>query len=123
MDKTKLIPIKLFVKGDPSHRFGLYPYRCAPVRYGGQTPAHLSVGADSIGRDMFARTLIGGQVSMTVGLVGVALSIVLGSVLGTISGYYMGIVDDIIQRIIEVIIVLSHDPAVGCPGRRAAANI
>ena len=52
---------------------------------------------------MFARTLVGGQISMTVGLLGVAMSIILGSILGTVSGYYMGVADDIIQRIIEVI--------------------
>jgi peptide/nickel transport system permease protein len=60
-------------------------------------------GADSIGRDMFARTLLGGQISMTVGLLGVIMSIVIGSILGTASGYFMGLADDVIQRIIEVI--------------------
>ena len=40
---------------------------------------------------------------MTVGLVGVALTIFLGSVLGTVSGYFGGVVDDIMQRIIEII--------------------
>jgi len=61
------------------------------------------MGADSLGRDMFARTLLGGQISMTVGLMGVLMSIVLGAVLGTASGYFMGLADDLIQRIIEVI--------------------
>ena len=49
------------------------------------------MGADSIGRDMFARILMGGQISMTVGLVGVAMSIIFGAILGTVSGYYMGV--------------------------------
>ncbi len=40
---------------------------------------------------------------MTVGLLGVAMSVVLGSILGTASGYFMGVADDLIQRIIEVI--------------------
>jgi peptide/nickel transport system permease protein len=61
------------------------------------------LGADKVGRDMFARLLVGGQISMTIGLVGVVLSIVFGTILGTISGYYMGFADDVIQRIIEVI--------------------
>jgi peptide/nickel transport system permease protein len=52
---------------------------------------------------MFARTLLGGQISMTVGLLGVAISIIIGSVLGTASGYFMGLADDAIQRAIEVI--------------------
>ena len=61
------------------------------------------LGADGLGRDMMARILTGGQVSMTVGLVGVALTIFLGSVLGTISGYFGGLVDDVMQRIVEII--------------------
>ena len=65
--------------------------------------ASIPFGADGLGRDMFARTLTGGQVSMTVGLVGVALTIFLGSVLGTISGYFGGLLDDVLQRIVEVI--------------------
>jgi peptide/nickel transport system permease protein len=101
-DKTKALPVRLFAKGDPITVLGFI-----------QTDTHLFevdlpqriylMGADSIGRDMFARILVGGQISMTIGLLGVALSLLFGAVLGTVSGYFMGLADDIIQRIIEVI--------------------
>jgi len=102
VDKTQKIPIQFFVHGDPVnvlwfktnlHLFGLE-----------NTKQRFYVfGADGLGRDMFARVLVGGQISTTVGLLGVALSIVFGSILGTASGYWAGIIDDIMQRIIEVL--------------------
>jgi peptide/nickel transport system permease protein len=103
VDETKRLPVKFFVKGDP---YALLGFIKTDVHLFGTADKKTRIylwGADSIGRDVFTRTLVGGQISMTVGLVGVAFSIILGSVLGTISGYYMGTVDDIIQRIIEVI--------------------
>jgi len=101
-DKTKKIPVKFFAKGDP---YTLLGFIHTDVHlFGVALPQRVYlIGADSIGRDIFARTLVGGQISMTVGLVGVALSLIFGSVLGTVSGYFMGITDDIIQRTVEVI--------------------
>jgi peptide/nickel transport system permease protein len=102
LDKTKKIPIKFFVKGDPIVLFGFIhtDYHL----FGVEKPYRVYlIGADVVGRDLLARVLVGGQVSMTIGLLGVAFSIIFGAVLGTMSGYYMGVADDIIQRIIEVI--------------------
>jgi peptide/nickel transport system permease protein len=101
-DKTKKIPITLFVKGDSYTLLGFIKTDVHLFGTDQQQRIYL-MGADAIGRDMFARTLIGGQISMTIGLLGVAMSLVFGSVLGTASGYFMGVADDIIQRIIEVI--------------------
>ena len=61
------------------------------------------LGTDRMGRDLLSRIMYGARVSMTLGLVGVFLSIVLGSVLGTISGYWGGWVDNLIQRVIEIL--------------------
>jgi len=101
-DVKKKIPIKFFVKGDPITLFGVI--KTDVHLFGVDKPYKIYLlGADKVGRDMFARLLVGGQISMTIGLVGVVLSIVFGTILGTISGYYMGFADDVIQRIIEVI--------------------
>jgi len=102
LDKTKILPVKFFTKGDPYTLFGFIN---SDIHFFGvDLPQRIYLfGADSIGRDMFARTLVGGQISMTIGLLGVALSIVIGSILGTASGYFMGLADDVIQRVIEVI--------------------
>jgi peptide/nickel transport system permease protein len=102
VDKTKTLPVHFFAKGDSYTLFGFINTNVHLI--GVDLPQRIYLaGSDSIGRDMFARTLIGGQISMTVGLLGVIISIILGSVLGTISGYYMGFADDAIQRSIEVI--------------------
>jgi len=102
LDTSKLIPIKFFAHGD---RYTLFGFIKTDVHLIGAEKPHriYLIGADKVGRDMLARMLVGGQISMTIGLVGVALSIVFGTILGPISGYYMGRADDIIQRIIEVI--------------------
>ena len=67
-------------------------------------------GTDRMGRDLLSRMIYGGRVSMTLGLVGVFLSIVLGSILGTISGYWGGWVDNLIQRVIEILSAFPNIP-------------
>ena len=61
------------------------------------------LGTDRMGRDLLSRIMYGARVSMTLGLVGVFLSIILGSILGTVSGYWGGWVDNLIQRVIEIL--------------------
>jgi peptide/nickel transport system permease protein len=70
----------------------------------------LLFGADGNGRDIYSRTLYGGRVSLTIGLIGVAIATVLGSILGTWSGYAGGMTDNLIQRFIEVIMSIPTLP-------------
>ena len=60
------------------------------------------LGTDILGRDMYSRIITGTRISLSIGLVGVAISFVLGIVLGGLSGYYGGWADNVIQRIIEI---------------------
>ena len=102
------IKVHLFGKGFEYKLFGLIP-----------TERHLMTvsegrllifGADGNGRDLFARTMYGARVSMTIGLLGVAIATVLGSIIGTISGYSGGVTDNVIQRIIEIIMSIPTLP-------------
>ena len=52
---------------------------------------------------MFTRIILGSQISLTIGLVGVFLSLTFGTILGITSGYYGGRVDNLIQRSIELV--------------------
>lgn len=95
------IPVGLFVKGYSYKLLGLFP--CARHLIGPldpEQPMYL-LGADRLGRDLFSRLIVGTRVSMSIGLIGVALSLVLGILLGGVSGYYGGMVDNFIQRLIE----------------------
>jgi peptide/nickel transport system permease protein len=59
---------------------------------------------------MLSRILYGGRISLTVGVIGIAVSFILGISIGGIAGYYGGWVDNIIQRMIEVIQSFPHLP-------------
>jgi peptide/nickel transport system permease protein len=68
------------------------------------------LGADRLGRDLFSRLIHGTRISMSIGLVGVALSLILGVTLGAVSGFYGGWVDMLIQRLIEVVSAMPTIP-------------
>jgi peptide/nickel transport system permease protein len=103
VDKEQKIAVRFFVKGAPYQLWGLVPWDrhlIGPVDP--QAPMYL-LGADRLGRDLFSRMIYGTRVSMTIGMVGVTLSLVLGILLGGVSGYYGGTVDLLIQRLMEIL--------------------
>ena len=58
-------------------------------------------GTDLTGRDILARTIYGGQISIVIGLLAVVVSLVLGVLIGAVAGFYGGIVDSILMRFTE----------------------
>ena len=104
-DTTIRHPIRFFVRGTPYKFWGIW-----------ETDVHLFgldvdreeqgvflIGSDRLGRDIFSRLCYGSRISLSIGLVGVFLSLILGIVLGGISGYFGGWIDSTIQRVIEFI--------------------
>jgi peptide/nickel transport system permease protein len=65
-------------------------------------PGHL-LGTDPTGRDVWSRVVYGGRVSMSVGIVAVALYITIGTILGSVSGYYGGRADAVIMRFTDTV--------------------
>jgi len=101
IDPEQKIAVRLFVKGEPYKLLGIIPttrHLLGPVD--SEQPMFL-MGADRLGRDMLTRMIYGTRISMSIGLVGVTISLLLGILLGGISGYYGGSVDNVIQRVIE----------------------
>ena len=73
-----------------------------PLRLEGPSPAHW-LGLDELGRDIFARLLVGARISLLVGAVVVGTSATIGTLLGSIAGYYGGIVDDVVSRVSDIL--------------------
>ncbi len=102
-DEEVVHEIGFFVSGEPITLFGfLETDRHLVGPKDPEAPMFL-FGADKLGRDMLTRMIYGTRISMSIGLVGVALSLILGILLGGISGFLGGQVDNIIQRVIEFI--------------------
>ncbi|MCB0123800.1 MAG: ABC transporter permease [Caldilineaceae bacterium] len=102
VDTDVKYPIGLWVPGESYHLFGLIEMDRHLFGTVGDGAVTL-LGTDRQGRDMLTRILIGSQVSLTIGLVGVALSLTLGTILGVVSGFFGGWVDELIQRVIELV--------------------
>jgi len=103
VDEQNIIPVGFFVKGYEYKLLGFIPanrHFFGPLNP--RDPMYLW-GADRLGRDMFSRIVMGTRVSMSIGLVGVAVSLIIGVAMGGLSGYYGGWVDTLIQRFIEFI--------------------
>lgn len=69
-----------------------------------QSPSKANLlGTDKLGRDILTRLLYGGRISLSVGLVAVAIRVFIGIILGSLSGYYGGVVDSLIMRFADTV--------------------
>jgi len=64
------------------------------------------LGTDEQGRDQFSRLLHGGRISLSIGLVGIAITFPLGMLVGGISGYFGGWIDSFLMRLVEVLMTI-----------------
>lgn len=109
-DPSRKVYLGLFVHGDAYRFSSLWP---GDIHlFGATTPQDpvFLLGADRLGRDILSRMIHGARASLSIGLVGVACSLVLGVMLGGISGYVGGATDWFIQRLIEYILSLPVIP-------------
>ena len=101
-DTSRPHPLRFFCTGDP-YRF----WRLVDMSFHLVCPEEGStlflLGTDRLGRDVLSRVFYGARISLTIGLLGIAISFALGLVFGGLAGYFGGWVDLVIQRVIEVI--------------------
>ncbi len=106
-DKTQKHYIRFFVRGHEYKLVGLFRTNWhllgAETFDDGKPMPFYPLGTDRMGRDMWSRSMYATRISMSIGLVGVTLSLFLGVLLGGISGYKGGKIDVLIQRLIEQI--------------------
>ena len=99
-------PVKFFTKGFEYKWLNLIPMdrHLIGVPEGYLAEEHIFIlGTDILGRDMWSRIWVASRLSLSIGLVGVILTLFFGITLGGISGFYGGFIDTIIQRIIEIV--------------------
>jgi len=105
-DPEVRVPIRFFAEGFEYRFLGLFPTNRHLIGVDGDRDANKTIfllGTDVQGRDLWSRLMYGTRISLTIGLVGVAMSLVLGVILGGLSGFYGGFIDTVIQRVIEIL--------------------
>jgi len=102
-DTTRSVPVRLFVGG---HLFGLDSLEAAAGPEGGPTARLYLLGADARGRDLLSRLLYGGRVSLSIGIVGVAISTFIALLVGGLAGFFGGWVDRVLMRLCEIVMLI-----------------
>ena len=101
-DPNRVQPLRFFCRGDRYEFWDLFEvdlHLVCPAQGG----TFFLLGTDRLGRDVLSRIIHGTRISLTVGLLGIAVSFLIGIILGGISGYYGGWIDSLIQRFIEMV--------------------
>ena len=102
-----LLPLTGFI-ADPNATFpelkSLGPFSSAAAA-DGSTQFYL-LGSDNLGRDIFARIVHGGRVSLTVGFIATAVSLLIGVLYGAVAGYVGGKLDSAMMRIVDILYAL-----------------
>ncbi|WP_310619562.1 ABC transporter permease [Flexibacterium corallicola] len=108
-DRTDPDRLRFFCQGAPYEFWGMVPmsfHLVCPAEEG----TFFLAGTDRLGRDQFSGLVYGARLSLTVGLIGIIISMTLGILLGGLAGYFGGFIDSCVQRIIEVMRALPELP-------------
>ncbi|QYY34488.1 ABC transporter permease subunit [Ruficoccus sp. ZRK36] len=113
------IPVKFLAEGFEYKLFGFIPtsrhlllpdYKALEQQLGepvdpAEFPVYL-LGSDSTGRDIFSRLLYGSQISLTIGLIGIGITMTIGFLVGGLAGYFGGRFDFLAMRLVEFLMAI-----------------
>jgi peptide/nickel transport system permease protein len=98
-------PIRFFAKGYPYRLFGLIPMERHLFQTDDSQRIYL-MGSDATGRDIFSRLLYGSQISLSIGFIGIVITMSLGFLVGGLAGFFGGKVDFVSMRLVELLIAI-----------------
>ena len=113
-ERSQLYPLKFFVRGENYellgvlatnwHLFGVAENSLSDLQ---PNPPQLHLlGTDGLGRDVLARLLYAGQISLIIGPVGLLLAYLAGVILGAVAGYFGSVIDSLLMRAAEIVMSL-----------------
>ncbi|MEN9354750.1 MAG: hypothetical protein RL318_2075, partial [Fibrobacterota bacterium] len=106
-DTSRKIPLKLWSKSAGTSFWGIVPLDHRLFGIDAASGARLYLlGADSRGRDLFSRILYGARISLTIGILGVSVTLFLAMLVGGIAGYFGGWTDSLLMRLCEVVMLV-----------------
>ena len=97
-----LVVVILAIIGPMMHTANPWDMASSPLQWPGDDPA-FPLGTDMLGRDVLAGMLHGARISLSIGLIATAVSLVVGIFVGALSGYYGGWIDSALMRVTEVV--------------------
>ncbi len=98
--------LQLFAKGFDYKLLGLIPANRHLLQPAEAGTVFYPLGSDSTGRDVFSRLIYGSRVSLTIGLIGISITMVLGLLVGGLSGYFGGKIDFVCMRGVEFLMAV-----------------
>ncbi|MCX7018301.1 MAG: ABC transporter permease [Candidatus Sumerlaeota bacterium] len=102
-DFSRKYPLRFFVPSEPYKMWWVIPMRTRLT--GVDLPGVLALfGRDSVGKDVFSRVIEGGKISLSIGLVGITVSLLIGMLMGSLAGYFGGWWDVAIMRVVEFLL-------------------
>jgi peptide/nickel transport system permease protein len=110
IDESVVIPVGFLQHGEAYKLWGIIPGDLHLIGPKNPDDPFYLLGSDKSGRDVFSRIIYSSRISLTVGLVGVVISLGLGILIGGLSGLVGGLLDNLIQRLIEILISIPTLP-------------
>ncbi len=108
MDKSRKYSLYFLRRGESYKLWGLFESDLH--LFGTKDNPIFLFGTEKLGRDLFSRTIYASRISLSIGLVGVFLSLILGTMLGGIAGYFAGVADSIIMRAVDLLVSIPTIP-------------